>query len=528
MARECVELGGITPVPCCPPFILGNMNFRGHILTLIDICSVLKLPIHNASAPSKVLVVQAEGLFVGLLANEVVDLIHLNPSDLMSTPVQAESRGQGYFKGTASFHGKTLNILDMSKILLSEVLTVDESLLRRQDGYQESAYTSMHSQMKVGDKELCQLFQTESREYLQHLNEGFLQLERNPTDFAVLEVVCREAHSLKSSARMLGANKIEEVAHRFEDILCSAKREQIVLTPSLIDRLRRGLDLIEKLIDEVITGISAGVDVLGILNELREELSSVEDWASKEPKNRKSQAPGRKKSKANSVRGIKESGEVEKVPLSTAISERLSLLSRVESIRVDPCKVDALMAQASELSNTTIGMKQHLMEISRLTTVCEEWRNRILEYWSIVKDISKTAHNGEMQKLVRFHEQEREHAASIAELVDHLAKAACEHHQRLDLIAQKLEKGIQAVRLLPLSTVFQFLPKLVGDMGHELSKEMSFVIEGDDIVVDKQIIEEMKDPLIHIIRNAMDHGIETPAERIQIGKPHVGSLRVEA
>jgi Chemotaxis protein histidine kinase and related kinases len=90
---------------------------------------------------------------------------------------------------------------------------------------------------------------------------------------------------------------------------------------------------------------------------------------------------------------------------------------------------------------------------------------------------------------------------------------------RLELIAEELGSGIRTLRLLPLSTIFNLFPRAVRDLAKREGKEVELVIEGGEIRVDKRILEEMKDPLMHMIRNAIDHGIETAAEREKLGKP---------
>ena len=99
---------------------------------------------------------------------------------------------------------------------------------------------------------------------------------------------------------------------------------------------------------------------------------------------------------------------------------------------------------------------------------------------------------------------------------------------RLDFIASKLEDGIRAIRLIPLSTIFNLYPRMVRDMAKGQSKEVELVIEGGETAADKRIIEEMKDPVMHMIRNSIDHGIESPEERERHGKPKVGTIRLRA
>ena len=99
---------------------------------------------------------------------------------------------------------------------------------------------------------------------------------------------------------------------------------------------------------------------------------------------------------------------------------------------------------------------------------------------------------------------------------------------RLDFIAEQLESGIRTMRLLPMSTLFGLFPRLVHDLAREQRKEAELVVEGEETVADKRVLEEMKDPLMHMLRNAIGHGIESPEQREQAGKPRSGTIRVKA
>ena len=129
--------------------------------------------------------------------------------------------------------------------------------------------------MKIEDEELRALFQAESEEHLQRMDEGLLGLEREPHNQSMLEEVYREAHSLKGAARMIGVRDVETVAHRFEDLLGPAKRGQATLTADLVDRLSQVLDGIRRLVDQAITGNPSGVDVVSLLDALNEPSSPV-------------------------------------------------------------------------------------------------------------------------------------------------------------------------------------------------------------------------------------------------------------
>lgn len=408
--------------------------------------------------------------------------------------------------------------------------------------------------MKIEDDELRELFQAESEEHLQHLDDGLLRLESNPSDSSALDEVFREAHSLKGAARMLGVGKVETIAHCFEDVLGNAKRGQSVLSSHVIDRLYRGLDHIRKLVDEAITGNPSGVNVVEVLQALRggpapNIPTPHKDPPTDHPADAQGQVSSRKVSlqpdeishplEVSPEKGAEtDTGKPDILPIPLAqepirqehadAREGEATISRyrIETIRIDPRKLDALMTQAGELIVTKIRMARRLAETSQLTAYWEEW-TRLVSHDRLMRSngIGMVAPSEQMN-LISSREKNR--VEKLGLFINELAKGTYEDHQRLEAISLKLEEGIRTARLLPLSTLFQLFRRTVRDVARELSKEVNLIIEGGDTTADKQIHEEMKDPLMHMIRNAIDHGIETPEERVQAGKGKVGTLTLRA
>ena len=408
--------------------------------------------------------------------------------------------------------------------------------------------------MRIQDEELRELFRAESEEHLQRLDEGLLRLESHPDDLTILEEVFREAHSLKGAARMLGVGEVETVAHCFEDVLGTAKRGQSVLSPHVIDCLYRGLDDIRKLVDEAITGNKSGVDVLQVLRALSGEPSPIippspEHQPADHPAGPHGQGspesvpfpsddsphPSEKSSDTGTEPDPRTPGSSTILPAPGPTleeqpgaegGEAQASRYRIETIRIDPRKLDVLMTQAGELMVTKIRMARRLAETVHLTAYWEEWSREVSEHRvrsgnGIDMVVPSETMNGAGSR-------ERNRVEKLGILINDLAKTTYEDHQRLEAIARKLEEGIRTARLLPLSTIFQLFRRTVRDMARELSKEVTLITKGEDTTADKQILEEMKDPLMHMIRNAIDHGIETSEERIQAGKARVGTLLLRA
>ncbi|MGK7876047.1 MAG: chemotaxis protein CheW [Xenococcaceae cyanobacterium] len=128
MVREFTNIRQATPIPCCPPHIIGNMNLRGEILTLVDIRGLLNLPLMDMADSSKAMIVQAEDIVAGIKVEEVFDVMFLHPQEIKSVPTAIHSVNDECLQGTAPYHGKMMSILDMPKILLNGGLIVDEAV----------------------------------------------------------------------------------------------------------------------------------------------------------------------------------------------------------------------------------------------------------------------------------------------------------------------------------------------------------------------------------------------------------------
>lgn len=353
----------------------------------------------------------------------------------------------------------------------------------------------------IEDKELRNLFKIEGEERLQHLDDGLLRLEQAPSDQKLLEELFREAHSLKGAARMLGLTQIQTKAHQLEDAFGAARKGEAALNPDAVAGMNQTLVAIRGLVLEAI-----GETALPAAGVQAEELKQVATQAA---------APEIPQSKI-----VPSQAGVSQPPSGTPLSaapQGVSPISRseafhIDTIRVDPKRLDALLSQAGELTVTKIRLAHRVTEIDGLLDSCEEW--------------GREMHSGQFSNGTAGRiEQHLEH---LQEALNHLRTGAYEDSTRLDYVAGQLENGIRTLRLLPMSTLFMLFPRLVHDLAQELHKEVALVIEGEDTVADKHVLEEIKDPLMHMLRNAVDHGIEPPEQREQAGKSRTGSIWIKA
>jgi len=368
----------------------------------------------------------------------------------------------------------------------------------------------------IEDPELRELFRIESGEHLQRLSEGLLRLEEAPDDKTALEEVFRRVHSLKGASRMLGLPDIQSVAHHFEDILGKAARDEISLSSAIIDVMYHCLDAVKKLVNEALTGEASGVSVVDVLSLLKQETplcgkkSPTEDHPMPEdavPEHNTDQDPP-------------SGGEAERRPSPSPVAEDLSPSASfparthndpfvIETVRVETRKLDLLMTQAGELVVAKLRIAQRLAEMEEIIGKWEALAGEIR---------GSRTRSGDLQAV----------AGRFAPFLERLKSALYDDSARLDSVVAILDEEIRAIRLLPLATVFTLFPRMVREISREQAKEAHLIVEGGETTADKHILEEMKDPLMHIIRNAIDHGIETPVERERGGKLRMGTIRLTA
>lgn len=405
----------------------------------------------------------------------------------------------------------------------------------------------------IRDKEIATLFKAESEEHLARLDELLLHLEAEPRDRAALEEVFREAHSLKGSARMVGERGIEALAHRFEDALNLARQASSAPSPELFARLARHLDAKRKLVAEAVSGVPSGVDIPAVLAEFEALRSGTTATGRGGGPVRKPEGasvpaavplaavPPADAEVASRTAAAIEQGPLRQAAETVAEPEAWAALSRpgaspnagtaspaqlsgfrISTVRVAPERLDALMTHAGELSATKLRIERRLMQIEELFSYWEEWSREVS-----TGPGRKGGRNGHGSVDGGMWQRHVDRLQRLGELLTHLKSVADEDTARLHYVSGELEHGIHSLRLLPLSTVFSLFPRMVHDLARQQQKEIELITEGGDTAADKRVLEDIKDPLMHLIRNAVDHGIESPAERQRQGKPSGGTIRLK-
>lgn len=324
--------------------------------------------------------------------------------------------------------------------------------------------------------EFKDLFASEAQEHLETMNTGLLLLERDPQDRDALEGVFRAAHTLKGVAATLGYQELAYVAHTFEDLLDELREGEQVLTPALADVLFSAVDTLKRLLADALADRPASVD--------------AEAWA-EEFKRRANQtaAATSPQTPSEPVRPAAEGAP--RPPSQFAPSTAPKAPTEVpasHTASTHPAPQEA-KPQRPTLPQTIRIHTRHLDTLLNLVAELVISRSRL---WRI---------------------QERHRLPDLQE--------ALEQHDRL---LGELRDTVLETRMVPVGQVFNRFPRMVRDLLREHGKEADFIIEGKDIELDRTILERISDPILHLLRNAVDHGIEPPEERERKGKPRRGRI----
>ncbi len=398
-------------------------------------------------------------------------------------------------------------------------------------------------------------FQEEAQDLLQRLNEGVITLEAQPEDRELVDQMLRDAHTLKGSSRMVGLIEISDVAHRLEDIMVRVREGEISYTPKMSDYFFEALDAIVYLAENAGKDIEFEVDLEALQTKLT-GLAESGEVASDKPTKKKasakkkppeSKSPVKKKSAAD-VATPNEQEHVDEDEESSAAQaedsaqegERAAnaeqhaassddgLKSKVQpTIRVKTAQVDLLLNLVSEVVIGQIKDEQRVLELRQTTNeYADIWQTWVrlksaLNSLLVTDETMMAAVMDEVSTLDgMLSDRRREQVA--------FAKAHVDDVSRTSIVVNDLQEQGMRLRMLPVSTVFQAFPRAMRDLARSFKKDVELFIEGGDTELDKKVLEEINDPLIHIMRNAVDHGIETAEQREAAGKPAKGTIRMSA
>lgn len=376
---------------------------------------------------------------------------------------------------------------------------------------------------QMRDASLLELFSLEAEAQTQVLNEGLLALERNPTQAEQLEACMRAAHSLKGAARIVGVDAGVSVSHVMEDCLVSAQEGRLYLQREHIDALLQGTDLLMRIATPGNTVTPQDIDgYVAHMNELLDPSAPSARVAP--PEFDVSQlllmpAPAVPERAPEPVVEPQVEAPVEAAAEPARRPQRLTE-SGERVLRVTAQRLNSLLDLSSKSLVETQRLKPFLVTLQRLKRM-QSTNLRAMDTLNEHLKVAGISHEAE-QALVDARQMLAESQHLLGEQTAELDEFCWQAGQR----AQLLYDTALACRMRPFADVLVGQERMVRDLGRALGKQIRLEIEGEKTQVDRDVLEKLEAPLIHLLRNAVDHGIETPEQRLLAGKPAEGLIRL--
>ncbi len=368
---------------------------------------------------------------------------------------------------------------------------------------------------------LLETFQVEADEHLKVLSDGLIALEKKPSKAEhdqIVESIYREAHSLKGAARSVNQRTIQEICQELENILSAMKNGIIEPSRKMFDALHRTVDALEK-------GLKEPPDQI-IVDSIVDELKSL--MAAPTNETAPSVSLPEVLPKIEKLMGE----EVADKPAANVAHEG----SRDKTIRISLAKLDRLFQETEEMLMVKLVAQQDSTDLRKLLiefNTREKELAKLLSETLILRHATSQegipfAERKAFNKILGFLDQQQKASKRLKEEIRRLAKTSEQNSHFVGALVDTLLEDIKKVLMQPISTLLDGMPRMVRDISRDLGKDVVFETQGGDIEVDRRILEEIKDPLIHLIRNAIDHGIESPEERINLNKSPTGTIRINA
>lgn len=436
------------------------------------------------------------------------------------------------------------------------------------------------------------MFLEESREHLQTLNSCLLELEHSPEDPDVLNEIFRSAHTIKGMSATMGFTEIAELTHEMENVLDLLRKNQLKANEDIVDTIFKCVDTLEQMVENISSGSANNIDVTElvaklvaiakgesiptappqeeakekepVVSEVVVELNDTETTIIKKAMESGLQVFDIKVSLSPNcllksarvymvMNALDEIGDVLKSIPSSEDLEQENFESSFELIvatATEQARVQQLLSSISEITEVIVESLE--LPKSEAKAVVAEDNKKMQEASSAKRSQEKTkapiapSSSGSIDKKLKSGQSVRvdiEKLDSLLNLVGelvinktrleqigitHRLTELVETIEQMDRVTTDLQSVVMKVRMVPVGQVFNRFPRMVRDLSRELNKEINLTIEGEETELDRTVIDEIGDPLVHLIRNSLDHGIEHPDERLAKGKEPTGEVRLIA
>lgn len=334
------------------------------------------------------------------------------------------------------------------------------------------------------DGDLLREFITESREHLDNIEQGVLVLENQPADAETLNTVFRAFHTFKGGAGFLNLIPINRLAHVLESLLDLARQGKLLIDPSVIDLILRGRDVLKQFLDEIegqVNGSKSLAPIFIPTAALKAEVQTVIDVI-------------------NSGGTLAATTTAKLQPAAPAPAETPSVETAKPTVAPAPAAAATGSGDSSKPAEHSASAMIKV-DTGKLDGLLDLVGEMVIAQSLVGQDLAQTANVNP------------QFARNMAQL---------------GRITKELQRVSMSLRMVPIRGVFQKMARVARDVGAKQNKKVNFQTFGDDTELDRGVVEELNDPLLHMIRNSMDHGIETAEKRVAAGKPPVGTLTLRA
>jgi two-component system chemotaxis sensor kinase CheA len=369
--------------------------------------------------------------------------------------------------------------------------------------------------------ELKKGFLEEASQLIGDTEQCFLSLESTPEDPKLLEKIFRLAHNLKGSAKAVGFADLGLFTHHFESFLLKVKNGQIPSSKAAIDLLLRSNDHLRKFVDSLSQDLNAVVDSTVLISELEHPSAEIlmPSLAAESLSSPETSVPA----------------ESAPAPTETFSAEEIALANKTEDVISELPSSENLQAEFSEMLAAQPAIEPNL-------------ESPIIPIKQVAKtpDPSPAPAQATSSNNSGSNESIRVSLQRVEKLIDYVGELVILESvmksnittvqndtfrrtlSQIDKVTKEIQDMTMGLRMVPLKQTFQKMQRIVRDTSGLLNKKVRIVLDGEDTEVDKTVLESLGDPLVHLIRNACDHGIETPEQRIQKGKNPEGEIRLSA
>ncbi|MCE3036464.1 response regulator [Helicobacter sp. faydin-H20] len=381
-------------------------------------------------------------------------------------------------------------------------------------------------------QEIMEDFLIEAFEMIDQLDQDLVELEHNPKDLDLLNKIFRVAHTIKGSGSFLNFDILTHLTHNMEDVLNKARKNELEITPDIMDVILESVDLMKgllKAIRENKTDANSGIDIHDCVVKLQAiQNNEYGKDASKNNKKSTKKSTTSKKNKETPKEDAEtaaptESKEEDYSNMSAEeVENEIQRLLRERQASDKEKRAKKKMRQAQEAKiNEENATKNASNKDSKTNTVEQTVRVDVKRLDHLMNLIGELVLG--KNRLLRIYGdvEERYDGERFLEELNQVVSS-------VSTVTTDLQLAVMKTRMLPISKVFNKFPRMVRDLARDLNKNIDLVISGEENELDKSIVEEIGDPLVHIIRNSCDHGIETPEERQEKGKETTGTVNLSA